>query len=146
MHSSPSGDRDYALAVIRVALGAMFLSHGLLKLAVFGPAGFAAFLEARGLSALLAWPIMSAEIVGGAMILLGLAGRAATAALTPVLVGAVAVHWPNGWAFAAPGGGWEYPAFLLAAAIAHLTGGDGAFSLGAWSREKARQARRASIA
>ncbi|TVR07709.1 MAG: DoxX family protein [Salinarimonadaceae bacterium] len=113
---------DYAVAVVRVALGVMFLSHGLLKLTVFGLSGFEGFLVSRGLPTLLAWPIMLAEIAGGAMILLGLAGRAATAALTPVLVGAFAVHWPNGSPFAAAGGGWEYPAFLLAAAVAHLEG------------------------
>jgi putative oxidoreductase len=50
-------------------------------------------------------------------------------ALLPVLLGAVLVHAPNGWLFNAPNGGWEYPAFLAVAAIAHILIGDGAWAL-----------------
>lgn len=82
-----------APGLIRIALGAMFLSHGLLKLVVFGPAGFEAFLAARSLPTLLAWPIIAGEIVGGAMILLGLFARLASIALLPILLGALVVHW-----------------------------------------------------
>ena len=44
------------------------------------------------------------------------------------LLGALFVHAPNGWVFNAPNGGWEYPAFLAAAAFAHALIGDGAFA------------------
>ena len=46
-----------------------------------------------------------------------------------VLLGALAIHAPNGWVFNAPNGGWEYPAFLSIAALTHILAGDGAFAL-----------------
>lgn len=141
---TPSAAASLALAfgLIRIALGAMFLAHGLLKLIVFGPTGFEGFLSSQGLPALLAWPIILGEILGGTMIMLGMFARAASAALLPVLLGALAIHWQNGWLFSAPGGGWEYPAFLVVAALAHLLGGDGGLSIGNWSRRAATSASR----
>lgn len=51
------------------------------------------------------------------------------AALVPVLLGATWVHAGNGWLFTAPNGGWEYPAFLAAAAVAQALLGDGKFAV-----------------
>jgi putative oxidoreductase len=39
------------------------------------------------------------------------------------------VHAGNGWVFNAPNGGWEYPAFLAASALAQALAGDGALAL-----------------
>ena len=61
-------------------------------------------------------------------IIAGFYGRWVSLALLPVLLGAFAVHWPNGWLFNAPGGGWEYPAFLTVAAVTHILAGEGAFA------------------
>jgi putative oxidoreductase len=115
--------------VLRLALGSMWLSHGLLKLVVFSPAGFAGFLGSVGLPAALAWPIILAEIIGGLMILTGFFGRHASLVLIPLMVGATMVHVPNGWVFSVPNGGWEYPAFLIAASLAHGLIGEGAYAL-----------------
>ena len=49
--------------------------------------------------------------------------------LLPILLTAAWVHFPNGWAFTAPGYGWEYPVFIAAASVDHALSGDGAFSL-----------------
>jgi putative oxidoreductase len=119
----------YGLFALRVALGAMFIAHALLKYAVFTMPGFASFLETAGLPTALAWPIMLAELVGGFAILLGFYGRFVSLALLPVLLGALAIHAPNGWVFNAPNGGWEYPAFLAVAALTHGLAGDGALAL-----------------
>jgi putative oxidoreductase len=35
----------------------------------------------------------------------------------------------NGWLWNAPNGGWEYPAFLVVAAVAHVLIGDGALAV-----------------
>ncbi|HEY8564063.1 MAG TPA: DoxX family protein [Beijerinckiaceae bacterium] len=119
----------YGIFALRAALGAMFIAHALLKVLVFTMPGFEGFLAKVGLPTVLAWPIVLAELVGGAAILLGVYGRLASLALLPVLLGALAIHAPNGWLFTAANGGWEYPAFLTVAAVAHILVGDGAFAL-----------------
>lgn len=127
---------DTGPTVLRLALGAMWLSHGLvLKLMTFGIAGLAGWLASVGLPGALAWPLTLAEIAGGVLILLGWHGRWVSLALLPILLGATAIHAPNGWVFTSANGGWEYPLFLVAASIAHALLGDGAFALrGAGSR------------
>jgi putative oxidoreductase len=114
---------------LRAALGTMFIAHALLKYAVFTMPGFAGFLGQVGLPTFLAWPIFLAELLGGIAILVGFHGRLVSLALLPILLGALAIHAPNGWVFTAADGGWEYPAFLAVAAVAHVLIGDGAFAL-----------------
>lgn len=77
----------------------------------------------------LAYLVTAAETGGGALLILGVYSRWVALALVPVLLGALAVHWPNGWVFSVPGGGWEYPAFLAVAAAAQGLLGSGAFAL-----------------
>lgn len=119
----------YGLFLLRVALGAMFLAHGLLKLVVFTPAGFAGYLASQGLPSFIAWPLILAEIIGGALILLGIYARPVAVLLLPILLGALGVHAPNGWLFSAAGGGWEFPAFLVVNALVVALAGEGAFAL-----------------
>ena len=119
----------YGAFVLRVALGVMFVAHAYLKLVVFTMPGFAGFLGSVGLPAALAWPIMLAELLGGIAILIGFHARLVAAALLPILLGALAIHLPNGWLFTAANGGWEYPAFLAMAALAQVLVGDGAWAL-----------------
>ena len=120
---------NYAALLLRLSLGTMWLAHGLLKVFVFTVPGFAAFLTAQGMPALLAWPVVLLELAGGTLILLGVRGRLVSLALLPVLFGAASVHIDNGWVFTASGGGWEYPAFLIVASIIHGLLGDGAHAL-----------------
>lgn len=119
----------YAAALLRLALGSMWISHALLKLLVFGIPGFAAFLESKGLPGLAAWPVFLLELGGGVLILVGWHGRVMSALLLPVLATALWTHAPNGWLFTNAGGGWEYPLFLVVASLAHALLGDGAWSL-----------------
>lgn len=128
-HSPDAQTAPYGLFVLRVALGTMWLAHGLLKVFVFGVAGFAGFLGSLGYPPVLAGPIIAAEVIGGLMILLGIYGRQVSVLLLPVMAAAMLVHVPNGWLFSAPNGGWEYPAFLIAASITHALAGEGAFAL-----------------
>lgn len=125
---------DHALApwgalTLRVSLGVMWLAHGLLKLVVFTVPGFEQFLGSLGMPTFLAGPVIAAEIVGGALILAGVYGRWVSLALIPVMIGAASVHVGNGWVFSSPNGGWEYPAFLIAASVVHFLIGDGKFAL-----------------
>ena len=119
----------YGIFALRVALGTMFIAHALLKYLVFTVPGFEGFLGQVGLPTALAWPIVLAELLGGAAIVLGFHGRWASLFLLPVLLGATMIHAPNGWLFTAANGGWEYPAFLVVAAVTHVLAGEGAFAL-----------------
>jgi putative oxidoreductase len=119
----------YAALVLRVSLGVMFIAHALLKYYVFTLPGTVKFFESIGLPGPLAYATFWAELIGGALILAGVCSRWVAAALVPVLLGATWAHAGNGWLFSAPNGGWEYPAFLAAAAVAQALLGDGKFAL-----------------
>jgi putative oxidoreductase len=119
----------YAALLLRIALGAMFLAHGLLKLLVFTLPGTAGFFEQVGFPAWTAYVITFAEIGGGILLIAGVAVRAVSLALVPVLLGATFVHAGYGWVFTSPNGGWEYPAFLTVAAVVQALLGPGAFAL-----------------
>lgn len=127
--SIDSRTAPYAAFILRLALGSMFIAHALLKIMVFTPAGTVKFFESIGLPGPLAYAVMAAELFGGAALLIGWQTRRVSLALVPVLLGAIYPHAANGWLFTANGGGWEYPAFLAAAALAQALLGDGAFAV-----------------
>jgi putative oxidoreductase len=124
MHTAP-----YALLLLRLALGAMWISHALLKVLVFTLPGAAVFFESVGLPGFLVYPVVAAEIAGGIAVICGLYGRYVSLLLLPILLTATWVHYPNGWVFTSTGGGWEYPAFLAMASLVHVLAGDGAYAL-----------------
>lgn len=121
----------WATTVLRVALGLMYLAHSLLlKVIVFGVPGTVGYFVSIGLPPALAYLTIFAEAVGGAAILVGVKARWFALALIPFLVGALfTVHAGNGWVFSAPGGGWEYPAYLIVLSVAQFLLGDGAYAL-----------------
>lgn len=116
-------------ALLRVALGAMWVSHAWFKISAFGVAGFAGWLDSLGLPGFMAGPVIALELVGGALILAGLYARQVSILLLPVLLVATWVHLPNGLIFSNANGGWEYPVFLIIASVVHALIGDGAFAL-----------------
>ncbi len=127
-------DRNHSAAVaatlLRVSLGAMFLAHSIvLKLLTFGLPGTAAFFRSVGLPGWLGYAVFAAEASGGLLLVLGVQTRWVALALAPVLLGATAVHLPHGWVFEAPGGGWEYPAYLFVLSLAQVLLGDGLLAL-----------------
>lgn len=120
----------YAALLLRLALGLMFIAHGLLKVLVFTPAGTAGYFASIGLPGWLGYVTIVAELGGGALLLLGVAARQVALLLVPVLLGAAIFgHGGNGWVFSNAGGGWEYPVFLAVAALVQALLGDGALAL-----------------
>ena len=119
----------YGISLLRVALGAMFLAHGLLKVLVFTLPGTAGYFESVGFPGFLAYVVAPAEVIAGIALLIGFGTRLVATAMVPLLLGATLVHLGNGWVFSAPKGGWEYPLYLVIAAIAQSLLGSGAFSL-----------------
>ncbi|MFN3281890.1 MAG: DoxX family protein [Tabrizicola sp.] len=120
---------DYAALILRVASGALFVAHGLMKVFVFTIPGTVGYFESLGLPGFLAYLTILAEVGGGLALILGVATRAVSLALIPVLLGATWVHAGNGWVFSSEGGGWEFPLFwaIVQGAIALL--GSGAHAL-----------------
>lgn len=129
LHSTQA--RDAGIALLRISLGVMFLAHSvLLKFFVFTLPGTAGFFTSLGLPAWLAYVTFYAEAIGGLMLVLGIYSRYAALALAPFMLGALfTAHVNNGWVFSAPGGGWEYPAYLFVLCIAQAMLGEGAYAL-----------------
>jgi len=120
---------DVALLVLRLALAAVLLSHGLPKVMNFGATvgGFQGMnIPAPTLTA--AFAVLS-EVVGGILILLGIAVDIAGVLVIIDMLGAiVTVHWANGFDFTK--GGWEHPFTVLAMALALALAGPGDYSVG----------------
>jgi putative oxidoreductase len=120
----------HATALLRIALGLMFIAHScILKLGVFGLDGTASFFASLGLPGWSAYAVFALEAAGGVLLVLGVRTRWVALALLPVLAGASWAHWGNGWMFGWPGGGWEYPAYLTLLAGVQAMLGDGAWAL-----------------
>lgn len=121
---------DMAALLLRVTTGGLFLFHGAIKLFVFTPAGTAGFFQSIGLPGPLAYLTIAAEILGGALLIAGLWTRWVSLTLVPVLLGAAWFgHGSNGFAFNAPNGGWEYPAFWAVVMVVLALLGNGAYAL-----------------
>ena len=119
----------YAALLLRLALGVMFISHGLMKVFVFTVPGTIGFFESIGYPGWMAYVVILGEIGGGALLILGVYTRRVALANLLILLGAIPVHFGNGWVFSNQGGGWEYPAFLAAVAVAVSLLGDGVYAL-----------------
>ncbi|HVS13354.1 MAG TPA: DoxX family protein [Thermoanaerobaculia bacterium] len=131
MPSAPRGGADDATLFLRLALGVVFVYHALLKLVVFTLPGTVAFFESAGLPGFAAYPVFALELAAGLLLVAGFQTRWAALAIVPVMLGAITVHWGNGFSFDRPGGGWEYPAFLAVIGLAlFLVGDDGPLSAG----------------
>ncbi len=119
----------YAALLLRLSLGGLLLAHGLLKVLVFTLPGTVAFFGKLGLPAIAAYGVVSVELIGGLLLIAGIATRWVSLAALPVLLGATVTHWAGGWLFSAQGGGWEFPAFWAAALVVQSLLGDGAFAV-----------------
>ena len=117
----------YGVALLRVSLGIMWVAHASLKWFVFTLPGTAKFFESVGVPGFLAYPVFAAELLGGLALVVGVYARQASLALVPIMAVAAWVHLPNGWAHTSPGGGWEYPVFLIVVSVAVWLPDDGAF-------------------
>ena len=120
----------WAALILRVGLGILFLAHGLLKLLVFKPAGAYGYFKSLGLPGGLAYVTMTAELAGGAALIIGFMPRYVALLLTPLILGTiVTVHGKNGWIFSNKDGGWEFPAFWALVLFVQFLLGDGAWVL-----------------
>ncbi|WP_395541641.1 DoxX family protein [Neotabrizicola sp. sgz301269] len=120
----------YAILALRLVTGALFLTHGLIKLFVFTPAGTAGYFGSIGLPEWLGPLTMVIEIAGGLALILGILPRLVSVVLTFVLLGAAYYgHGASGFNWSNPNGGWEYPVMWAAVQAAIALLGDGALAL-----------------
>ncbi|HEX4224969.1 MAG TPA: DoxX family protein [Pseudonocardiaceae bacterium] len=126
------GGADFGLLVLRIVVGGTFGIYGLQHLfRLFNGAGidaFAKFLQTTGYHypTVMAWVGGGAELVGGALLVLGLFTPAAAGALLAVVSNVIVLKWPLGF-FAA--GGYQFQLVLAAATFALLFAGPGRVSL-----------------
>jgi putative oxidoreductase len=119
----------YGAALLRIALGVLFLAHVGFKLFVFTVLGFVGFFESMGLPSAIAYPIIALELLGGIALVLGIYASWVAIPLAIEMLGVAFVHAPNGFSFANPDGGWEYPALWFIALVVVFLLGDGAWAL-----------------
>jgi putative oxidoreductase len=127
----PPSRLDAALAVLRAAVGVIFIAHGAQKLFVFGPAGVAGAFGQMGIPAadVVAPLVAAVEFLGGLALIAGLLTRIASVGLALVMLGAILmVHLSAG--FFLPDG-FEFALSLFGATTALALAGPGAYSLDA---------------
>ena len=125
------GIEQVGAAVLRIALGIIYIMHGYLALFVFGPAGTAAYQRHIGLPfpELGAWYLIAAHGIGGVMMVLGIFTRWAALANVPIMfVALLLVHLKQGF-FMGQSGGYEFPLLVLAATVAQVFLGGGALAV-----------------
>ncbi|MFD0775554.1 DoxX family protein [Streptomonospora algeriensis] len=123
---------DAAFLLVRICLGAVFLVHGWDKVAGEGVAAIVASNRELGIPLPeLSGPFLAyGELIGGALLLLGVATRAGAAALTAIMIGAwVFVH--SGSGLMIQNGGFEYVMVLAVVSLLVLAHGPGRFSVDA---------------
>jgi putative oxidoreductase len=126
-----------ATALLRVTSGGFLLTHGLIKLLIFTPAGTAGFFESIGFPGALAYPVMAGEILLGLALIAGFMTRWAALAALPILIGSIIPHAGNGFLFSNPNGGWEFSVFWSIILLVQAMLGDGAYAIGRPSQAKA---------
>lgn len=123
---------DLGLAILRVVVGVVYISHGAPKL-LGGVGGLAGTLEGLGFPAPFAWAwlVTVLEFFGGLLLLVGLL-------VTPIallfciemIFGIILVHAANGWYVIGPGtGGVEFNVLLIASLLALVFAGPGAAAI-----------------
>jgi len=120
--------QSYGLAVLRVVVGIVFLTHGYQKIFKMHLGGVSGFFGHVGipLPVLFAVVVMVVEFAGGILLITGLATRIPSVLLAiDMIVALLVVHLPGGYLKS----GGELPLLLLAGVICLALAGGGAGSL-----------------
>ena len=109
---------------IRLAVGVIFLVHGIGKTA--NP-DFGGFLGSLGLPAEMVMPIALAESIGGILLIIGVLNRISASILSIIMLGAI-FHVKKAENFTGQGS-YEFDLILLAANLSIITMGPGRISI-----------------
>ncbi len=125
--------QDYAEPILRIVLGGILIPHGCQKLfGLFGGMGFtgnAALFDRLGFSPGVFWGTLvgSTELIGGALLVLGLFTRFAAAAVLIFMI--VAMKFTSAKGFFWTAGGMEYSLLIGTCALFFLIRGGGHLSV-----------------
>ncbi len=120
----------FAVFLLRISLGVLFLAHVGYKIVVFTIPGFAGYFASLGLPAVAAYLTIALELLGGLALILGVYAPWIAIPLAAEVMGTVImVHGKNGWLFTSKGGGWEYPLFWAISLIVLFLLGDGKWAV-----------------
>jgi putative oxidoreductase len=128
-----SAVQGYAEPILRVVLGGVLMPHGCQKLfGLFGGMGFAKnaeLFDKLGFTPGVFWGTLvgCTELIGGALLVLGLFTRFAAAAVLIFML--VAIRFTSAKGFFWGNGGMEYPILIGACALFFLIRGGGPCSL-----------------
>jgi putative oxidoreductase len=111
---------------------------------VFTPPGTVEFSRSIGLPGALTCVVFAAEVVGGALLVLGVRVRGVAMALTPILLDANRAHAGSGWLRTSAKDAWQEPVFLAVAATVQALLADGTCALRAAHAARRAMARRAA--
>lgn len=115
-----------SIIVIRIAVAAMFIIHGVARVWYEAVSPFGPLLESKGLPYGLAWAwaVTIIEIVGGTLLALGrYTAPLAAYFILQTALGIWWVHWKSGWFVVGLGrNGMEYSVLLIACLVAILMG------------------------
>src|SRR5947207_5560363 len=124
---------NLSLLVLRVALGVVFLAHGINHVFRGGKIpGTARWFESLGMKpgVLHAWLASLTELGAGALLVLGLLTPiAAAGVMGTLLVALITNHWRNGFFIFNKGEGYEYVLMIVCMSLALGTIGAGRYSL-----------------
>jgi putative oxidoreductase len=149
-----SRPQAWGIALLRVALGVVYVMHGWLGLTGPGPDETARLLVSTGvpdhLGTPVAWYLIVAHVLGGVMLVIGLWTVPAALAQVPLIAGALfVVHSSQGFymrgiivdaaAGRAVAGGYEFAMLVLAATLAIALTGAGALSVDDTRRHRPRR-------
>ena len=125
---------DLGILVLRLALGIMFVAHGLqMAFGLFGGSGvkgFSQMLSGLGFAPAILWAYVASYTVllGGLLVIAGVQTRLAAALLLIfILTAGIKVHLSKGFFLA--NGGFEYTFVIAAACLALILIGPGKFSI-----------------
>lgn len=106
-----------SIAVLRILMGLIFMSHAIIRLVDYSLPGFGEFLDSKGFPEgfYLAWAVTVFELLGGLlMVLRKFVTIFCIVEIVILLTGIVIVHSPNGWFVVGKTlGGVEYSVVLI---------------------------------
>ena len=120
---------DFVAFLLRISIGSMFFLHAVGKILVVGMGVVDAGFIERGFPVWTNYAATSIELIGGLCLILGLYSRLSALLLFPISIGILVFHFPMGWAFQNPGGGWEYPQLILSSLICIFFLGSGRYAI-----------------